>query len=220
MLRLAQARRILLVALWSGPATAFAVQSTPSANMDMEQKETTQLPPEIMRHLKGAPPESRQFDFLLGAWKVAGTRYKPDGSVLMNYAGSWCAKSLNDGRMIMDDFKVHAPDGQAVSSYVTLRTYSEMTRRWEITGLAALQPAMNAAWHGEWHDGEMRLQAVGRDPAGVQIKNRIRFFNIGKDRFDWESRISRDDGATWVLAASVAASRTGPGTANYCMNGM
>jgi hypothetical protein len=34
--------------------------------------------------------------------------------------------------------------GQAISSYVTLRTYSETHRRWEMAGLAALQPAGTA----------------------------------------------------------------------------
>lgn len=42
------------------------------------------------------------------------------------------------------DFKALSSTGQDVSSYVTLRTYSELNRRWEMAGLAALQPAVQA----------------------------------------------------------------------------
>jgi hypothetical protein len=84
--------------------------------------QTSQISPDVARYLKGATPESQQFDFLIGDWDIAATRYKPDGSTLMEYKAAWNAKSLNEGRMIVDDFKALAPKGQAVSSYVTLRT--------------------------------------------------------------------------------------------------
>jgi hypothetical protein len=58
-----------------------------------------QVPPEVARYLKGRTPETRQFDFLIGEWQVAGTRYKPDGSVLMNYRAMWIAQYLNEGRI-------------------------------------------------------------------------------------------------------------------------
>jgi len=100
------------------------------------------------------------------------------------------------------------PTGQAISSYVTLRTYSETNRRWEMAGLAALQPAGTAEWVGEWQDGEMLISATGKDPAGNWIKTKIRFFNIAERSFEWESHASVDDGQTWSRAASLLASRT------------
>jgi hypothetical protein len=166
-----------------------------------------QLPPEIARYLRGAPPESRQFDFLIGDWDVAATRYKEDGSPLMHYKASWSAKHLNEGRMVIDDFKAHLPTGQDISSFVTLRTYSEATQRWELAGLPALQPAAIAQWRGAWKDGEMLLDAIGKDMAGASIQNKIRFFNITKDSFDWVSNNSHDNGKTWIKFASLRASR-------------
>jgi hypothetical protein len=152
-------------------------------------------------------PESRQFEFLIGEWDVAASRYKPDGSVLLHYQGTWSARYLNEGRMVLDDFKALAPSGEEVSSYVTLRTYSEVTHRWEMSGLAALQPAVAVEWHGEWKDGEMRIDAFGTDPKGGPVRNRIRFFLIERDRFSWDSNISLDDGKTWVLVSSLTATR-------------
>jgi hypothetical protein len=84
------------------------------------------------------------FDFLINDWTIAATRYEPDGSALFQYKATWNAKYLNEGRMIVADFKAYAPTGQVISSYVTLRTYSETNHRWEMTALAALQSAANA----------------------------------------------------------------------------
>ncbi len=167
----------------------------------------TEVPPDVARYLKGAPPQARQFDFLLGDWDVAAIRYKEDGSVLVQYKAIWSARSLNDGRMVMDDFRAQAPTGQDVSSYVTLRTWSESTGRWEMTGLAAFQPSVPMQWHGYARDGEMQLDASATDPQGAVIRTRIRFFDIEKDGFSWDSRTSMDDGKRWVRTASLTASR-------------
>jgi hypothetical protein len=178
--------------------------------MNSSTEKAIEFPPDVARYLRGATVESRQFDFLIGDWDVAASRYQPDGALLLQYQSLWSAQRLNDGRMIMDDFKTLAPTGEAVSSYVTLRTYSESTRRWEMTGLAALQPAAVAQWWGEWKDGEMHTEAIGETPAGTQIRNRIRFFSIESNRFAWESNVSLDDGNTWARATSLTATRSKP----------
>lgn len=175
--------------------------------MNASTDKATQVPPFAAEYLRGATFESRQFDFLIGDWDVAGARHKPDGSLLLQFRGSWSARYLNEGRMILDDFKVFAPTGEEISSYVTLRTYSEATHRWEMSGLAAFQPAIVAQWHGEWKDGEMQIEAIGEDPNGTPILNRIRFFRIERDRFSWESNVSLDDDKTWIPVASLTATR-------------
>lgn len=174
---------------------------------DSLKSQVPQVPPDVARYLKGASPQGRQFAFLIGDWDVAATRYKEDGSPLFQYKASWNAKYMNEERMILDDFKAYAPTGQAVSSYVTLRTYCETTQRWEMVGLSALQPAAIAEWHGELQNGEMVLDASGKDPSGNVVRTKIRFFNIATDSFDWDSKVSRDDGKTWVKTASLIASR-------------
>lgn len=197
-----------VVILALSPSFGVAAPPTKSKELVVESKsQAPQVPPEVMRYLKGPPPEGQQFDFLIGNWDVAATRYKEDGSPLFQYKASWNAKYLNEGRMIVDDFKAFAPTGQAVSSYVTLRTYSEATHRWEMAGLSALQPAASAEWFGELKDGEMQLDAIGKDPAGKLVKTKIRFFNIETNSFSWESKVSRDEGKTWVKTASLLASR-------------
>ncbi len=173
---------------------------------------TTQrhVPPDIQRYLEGATAQSRQFEFLIGTWNVTATRFKPDGSVLVQYPAVWTAQYLNEGRMVLDDFRALAPNGQAISSYVTLRTYCETSQRWEMSGLAAGQPAVNAQWHGSWTQGEMLLDADGIDPNGQRVQTKIRFFNLTPDSFAWESQSRTDDVQTWKLGASLLATRAAP----------
>lgn len=150
--------------------------------------------------------EHHQFDFLLGTWDVHATRRNPDGS-LLQYQADWHAVSLDDGRMVMDEFRARGADGKPVSSYVTLRTYALATRRWEMAGLASMQPAAPMKWQGEWRDGQMHVEAEGADPQGRTVRTRIRFFDIRADAFAWESQVSLDGGAHWVQAASLNAKR-------------
>lgn len=165
------------------------------------------LPPEVVRYIQGAGPENLQFDFLIGDWTVEGMRFAPSGEVILTYAGKWQAEYRHDKRMVVDDFSVHLPNGQEVASFVSVRSYSPISKRWEIAGLGAFQPAMEGEWFGEWADGEMVLQAKGNGPDGREVRNRIRFHTITPDSFHWESRISVDSAATWVKAASLQAIR-------------
>ena len=167
----------------------------------------SKLPPDIARYIQGPGPESLQFDFLIGDWTVEGTRYAPTGEIAMSYTGVWRAEYRHDKRMVVDDFSIHLPDGTEVSSFVTVRSYSPLTNRWEIAGLGAFQTAMQGEWFGAWSDGEMVLQAKARGPDGRDVRNRIRFHDIAAETFHWESLISFDDGATWMKAASLIATR-------------
>lgn len=175
--------------------------------MNTQQSPTPSVPPEVIRYLAGATPEAKQYDFLIGDWDVSATRYKEDGTPLLNYKGLWQAKYLNEGRMVMDDFKALSPTGQPVSSFVTLRTYSDVTKRWEIVGLQAFQPSAPTEWHGVLKDGEMLLEAIARPPNGKIVQTKIRFFSIASESFSWESSMSFDEGKTWRRVADLRATR-------------
>lgn len=171
------------------------------------QAQAHQVPPEVARYLQGPGDEAKQFDFLIGDWAVEATRFKEDGTPAFNYAASWSAKHLNEGRMVFDDFKALGPTGVPVSSFVTLRTYCEVTKRWEIVGLQALQPALPTEWHGQSEGGEMHLEAIATLPSGQRIQTKIRFFDVSSASFSWESSMSLDQGKTWRKTASLKAKR-------------
>ena len=171
------------------------------------EKPSAPIPPEVLRYLQEPIAESKQFDFLVGEWDADAVRYKEDGTPMLKYKAKWTAIYLNDGRMIMDDFKAIGPTGQPVSSFVTLRTYSEVTNRWELVGLQALQPSVPTEWHGVAKDGEMLLDATAQLPTGDFVQTRIRFFNIASNSFSWQSSISHDRGISWRKTAELTATR-------------
>ncbi|CAN5713152.1 hypothetical protein BH11PSE8_BH11PSE8_04260 [soil metagenome] len=191
----------------SNAQTMFIANANCKGNNVQSDKSSVSIPPDLARYLEGPTAEGRQFEFLIGKWDVDATKFDAEGSVLFRYRATWRAGYLNDGRMVMDEFVALSPDGRSVSSYVTLRTYSETTRHWEMVGLAALQPAAHAQWYGVWTGDEMQLDAAGVDPEGRCIRTKIRFSNITVDRFLWESASSADEGRTWARTASLVATR-------------
>lgn len=188
-------------------ADSNPIEVTPQGMIVQSNSSATSIPPDVARYLKGPIPQGRQYEFLIGDWDVDATRFNADGSVLFRYKATWTAKYLNEGRMIMDDFKALTPDGRPISSFVTLRTYSEVAQRWEMAGLAAMQPAATLDWHGVWTGDEMQINAAGVDPTGKLVKTKIRFSEITRDRFMWESELSIDGGKTWARNAALAATR-------------
>ncbi len=198
---------LLVLVSTRSPAAETPVKSIIQGALVQSSTPPSAVPPEVARYLQAPAPASRQFDFLIGDWDVNAARLNPDGSVLLRYRATWAATYLNEGRMVMDDFKALAPDGRPISSYVTLRTYSEVSGRWEMSGLAALQPTAALEWHGAWTGTEMLIDATGVDPSGKSIRTKIRFSNITHNGFDWESESSSDCGRTWTRNASLVATR-------------
>lgn len=138
---------------------------------------------------------------------MQATRFNADGAAPTQYAATWRAQALAGGRVVMDEFTALTPDGRPVSCFITLRTYSTDTRRWEMTGLAALQPAGAMQWHGHQAGGEMHLTATGTDPAGRAVHTRICFSEITPQRFAWSSESSLDAGLSWTRTAALVATR-------------
>jgi hypothetical protein len=202
-------RPILLPLIAATSFSAATAQPSTAAPKPMQQAPSPQpqISPEVLRYVNGTTAESHQFDFLVGDWNVQATRFKEDGSTVFQYKAAWNAKLLNDGRMLMDDFRALSPSGQPVSSFVTLRTFSEATQRWEIVGLGAFQPNTISEWYGHSQSGEMLLLAKGRAPNGALVQTRIRFFDIKANSFSWESHLSSDEGKNWQKVASLSATR-------------
>lgn len=152
-----------------------------------------------------APPECAQFDFLLGEWDARVTRYGPDGTVLLALDGHWRAEKRAGGRLLVDEFRAWGPDGDTWTHFVTLRTWCPALERWEMTFLEAQQPVAIARFHGRLREGEMRLEAAGRDASGRDVIARVRFFAIGPDDFCWEQETCTD--SHWQRVSSIRARR-------------
>jgi hypothetical protein len=177
------------------------------AGLTQENPTTETIPPHVARYLAGAPKEAGQFAFLIGEWSARGNRYHASGAIQFRYQARWRAQYLHERRMVLDDFTFLSPAGEEISSFVTLRTYAPTTDRWEVAGLAALEPGWCGQWNGRAEGAEMRLVAEIRLPEGRAFYNRERFHDIEADSFRWESHDSHDDRATWTLASALVANR-------------
>ena len=175
--------------------------------MTLDGSKDLATPLDLAGNLAGTPEEAKQFDFLMGQWTESGFRYDVAGAVQLRYEAVWRAEYLHDNRMVLDDFTVVSPSGEELSTFVTLRTYARATGRWEIAGLAALQPGMDGQWNGRAVGAEMHSAAEIRMANGSVLHNRERFHAIERDQFLRESHISQDDRATRTLVASLIANR-------------
>jgi len=165
----------------------------------------------ILAYRQGTPKEASQFDFLLGEWEARTTRYRPDGSEIGAYPGSWRARHLHDARIVLDEFTARLDDGSELSYMATLRTFSTAMQRWEMTFLIAHEPQRITSFSGVFEHGEMRLQGAGHTLEGLPVVARVRFFDITPTSFEWENRVSLDEGSTWYRDSSISARRTSHG---------
>ena len=175
--------------------------------MTIDPSGETPVPLDLAGNLSGLPEEASQFDFLIGDWSVSALRYDAPGTVRSRFQARWRAEYLHEKRMLLDDFTVVSPSGEELSSFLTLRTYARASGRWEIAGLAALQPGMDGRWNGHAVGAEMHCAAEIRMANQSVLHSRERFHAIERDQFLWESRISHDDGKSWTLVSSLIASR-------------
>lgn len=164
----------------------------------------------IMAYREGLPPEASQFDFLLGEWDARTTRYRADGSEIAGYPGTWRARHLHEGRILLDEFTARLDDGSELSFMATLRTFSSATKRWEMMFLIAHQPQLITSFSGVFEEGEMRLDGSGKTLSGDPVVSRVRFFDITSESFEWENRVSLDGGATWYRDSTISARRIAP----------
>ncbi|MCG8592366.1 MAG: hypothetical protein MJE66_23995 [Proteobacteria bacterium] len=161
----------------------------------------------VLSYRQGVPDEASQFDFFLGEWDARTTRYRADGSEIASYGGAWSARHLHDGRMVFDEFTARLDDGSEISYMATLRTFSAASGRWEMTFLIAHQPQLIRSFSGVFREGEMQLDGVGVTLTGEPVLAKVRFFDITPRSFEWENRVSLDDGATWYRDSTISARR-------------
>ncbi len=178
------------------------------SNSMLNEEKYQAVPPEVTAYASGAnTAEYLQFEFLIGCWDVEATKVSPQGHMI-SYSATWDANYINDKRMVIDDFRALSPNGESVSSYITLRTYSPVTNRWEFAGIGAQTAAASMlSWHGTLVGKEMHLHSEGLSPSGMRILNTIRFYEITESYFKWESKMSFDDGKSWKNIGALVAKK-------------
>ena len=161
----------------------------------------------IATHIAGPPPESTDFDFLLGNWTTTIRRFDADGHERLRQRGRWTGRKLHGGRIILDETVSYREDGTEVASMATLRSYSPSTQRWQMTFLVAHQPALPIRFFGQRTGDELHLEVIALAGTPSPLLARVRFFEIRPDRFEWEQATRQEGSTSLRRTVSIQARR-------------
>ena len=144
------------------------------------------------------------FDYLLGDWEFTAESQRHG-----KFHGMWSATRLAEGQ-ILDEYRVVGDKKETFYVTTTLRAYNAYLDRWELVGMdsgSGLQDIGTARRTGNEIHLEQRFGVMGDEPSHW----RIRYFDIGPDRFSWTGDRSTDGGKTWVTGfQKIEARRIGP----------
>ena len=129
-------------------------------------------------------PEARQFDFWVGDWDLVWNGGKGTNRV----EAKW------DGCVIEENFDGSGPEGNGLLG-MSVSTYSPFLGQWRQTWVDNQGSYLD--FTGGWEGDRMVLarEAVGRN--GTTFHQRMVWYHIAADSFDWNWERSDDDGATW-----------------------
>lgn len=130
-------------------------------------------------------PEASQFDFWVGTWDATWA----DGG-----KGTNTITKILGGCVIQEQFDGGALHGLSVS------TFDVRAGRWKQTWVDNQGGYLDFV--GGFNDGKMTLtRQMERD--GQTIHQRMVWFNIQPDQFDWHWEHSTDGGATWDVLWAI-----------------
>ncbi len=131
--------------------------------------------------------EGRQFDFWLGDWKADWIN--KDGS---HATGSNHVVSLFNGCAIEENFD-GAPGTDLIGK--SFSVYVPKEKIWKQTWVDNSGSYLD--FEGKFENGKMILSRETIKEQGEVILQRMVYYNIAANEFDWNWEISNDNGKTW-----------------------
>ena len=141
-----------------------------------------------------AMPAQRQFDFWLGEWDLTWPGEQsglPAGQI---GRGTNSVKAILDSAVIQENFVEHSAKplrGMSVS------VYNQRLGKWQQTWVDNQKSYLDFA--GEFQDGKMTLSRQTTTADGKKIIQRMIWYNLAADQFDWNWEASADGGKTWKI---------------------
>ena len=143
------------------------------------------------------PPGARDFDFLLGAWRVHHRRLERRLAGSKNWAefgGTMRAEPILGGLGNFDWNHIDLPEGRYQAS--TLRLFNPRLASWSLHWVDGRDPKLDPPLTGTFSDGIGRF--FGDDMfEGLPIGVRFLWTHDGADSARWEQAFSADAGASW-----------------------
>lgn len=141
-------------------------------------------------------PEASQFDFWVGSWQLDWK--DPDGSVK---TGSNVINKIFGSCVIEENFSSGDKSylGKSISMYNPVKKLWQQT--WVDNGGSYLD------FTGGLDGDKMILKRKGINRNGIEVLQRMVFYDITKNEFSWNWEYSKDDGATWNLVWKIHYTR-------------
>lgn len=150
------------------------------------------------------PSGPQGFDYLLGDWEFTAVSQQWG-----TFGGKWSAVRLPGGS-ILDEYRIVDDHGGTIWVTMTLRNFNAATGAWDLVGTdegGGLRDTGTARRVG----AEMHIEQTFGATSDSPSLWRIRYFDIGPDRFSWTADRSTDGGTTWVERfQTIEARRVGP----------
>lgn len=138
-------------------------------------------------------PEAKEFDFWVGEWQATW-----EGS-----GGSNTITKILNGCVIHEEFKA---DGPAALIGISNSVYVSQTNQWKQTWVDNQGGYLD--FIGNWDQDKMILsRTIKRD--SLNIIQRMVWFNISENAFDWNWESSNDNGASWKINWKIQYKRKG-----------
>ena len=134
-------------------------------------------------------PEAKQFNFWVGHWKAEWQN--KDGS---KSEGENTIKKILGGCVVEENFNGN-PGAPLVGK--SFSVYNSHRKMWQQTWVDNQGSYLD--FTGNFNDGKMILSREAMTKDGKNIQQRMVYYNIQKNKFDWDWEISKDNGKTWEL---------------------
>ncbi|WP_436515843.1 hypothetical protein [Ekhidna sp. To15] len=136
-----------------------------------------------------------EMDFLQGEWKFEAKSLLLDGSYQYQEFYSK-VELIHNGLAHKDDFHFKDQNGNWVIYGSTIRSYDSKSGRWKMLWYNYNLSSITEMT-GEFKDGKFYFNGKGTDEKGEYIE-KIVFYNIEEDRYNWKNDKSYDGGNTWM----------------------
>jgi len=143
---------------------------------------------------EAAPAELAHWDAMIGDWRTSWESLGPDGEISGSGETEWNWRWALDGFAVQDMWISPARDADAPNGRLfgtNLRIYNGQTGLWEMAWANNRESKVDT--YSATSDGERIVMSPDENPDG----ERIIFYNMTGETFDWVSETSADGGETW-----------------------
>ncbi|MBX9599699.1 MAG: hypothetical protein K2X35_01800 [Bryobacteraceae bacterium] len=155
--------------------------------------------PERQTRNPEAPPETRQFEFMLGRWSGVSNSVDASGN-RSTFEILWEGQYVLDGWAIRTDWRIPLPGGK-INRGTMIRAFDPAAKEWNIAEFYT--PGLALHTFRARQEGSTMVQRS--EEGGVLTRGT--FYNITPDRYENRQEISRDGGKTWVQRSHSVVTR-------------